>query len=105
MWMLWVLLGVYAGTSALGTSIWLGWVSTRGWRWAHHALYALIWLALAGATWQAFTEHAPWRWGLIGVAPFLVLLPRFRPGSPAHCWTATGGLFIVLSTAIWSLAG
>jgi len=104
MWTLWVLLGIYAGTSALGTGIRLGWVSTHQWRWVHHALFALIWLALAGAAWQAFVNAAPWRWGLLGSVPFLVLLPRFRSGSSAHCWTATGGLFVVAGTMIWSLA-
>lgn len=102
MWTLWALLGIYAGTSALGTSIRLGWVNTHGWRWVHHALFGLIWLALGGAAIWAFTFDAPWRWPLLGVVPFLVLLPRFRPGSSAHCWTATGGLVILLGLVAWA---
>lgn len=103
MWTLLALLGIYAGTSALGTGIRLGWVSTRGWRWVHHALFGLIWLALSGAAIWGFTFGAPWRWMLLGVAPFLVLLPRFRPGSSAHCWTATGGLVLVAGLVIWAM--
>ncbi|PJF48399.1 MAG: hypothetical protein D6709_03260 [Chloroflexi bacterium] len=102
MWTLLVLLGIYAGTSALGTSIRLGWVSTRGWRWVHHALFALIWLALGGAAAWGFVFGAPWRWWLFIVAPFLMLLPRFRPGSSAHCWMATGGLAALAGLVVWA---
>ncbi|MFN4293214.1 MAG: hypothetical protein ACK4JD_03695 [Thermoflexales bacterium] len=104
MWTLLALLGIYAGTSALGASIRLGWVSTRGWRWAHHALFALIWLALGGAAAWGFAFDAPWRWPLFIVAPFLMLLPRFRPGSSAHCWTATGGLVVLAGLVVWAAA-
>ncbi len=41
--------GIYTGTSLLGISIRFGWISTRGWRWIHHALFAGIW--------QAFLQH------------------------------------------------
>lgn len=99
------LLGVYAGTSMLGTGIRLGWVSTRGWRWVHHALFALIWLALGGAVLWGFVFAAPWRWMLFAVVPFLVFLPRFRPGSAAHCWTATGGLAVLAGIAGWAWIG
>jgi hypothetical protein len=102
MWTLWLLFGVYAGTSALGTGIRLGWVSTRGWRWVHHALFALIWLALGGAALWAFTVDASWRWGVLAIAPFLVVLPRFKPGSSAHCFTAVGGLLVVIGTLAWA---
>jgi hypothetical protein len=102
MWTLLVLLGIYAGTSALGTSIRLGWVSTRGWRWIHHALFAGIWLALGGAAIWAFASDAPWKWGLLAVAPFLALLPRFRPGSSAHCLTAAGGLIVLIGVLAWA---
>ncbi|MFN3705702.1 MAG: hypothetical protein ACK4WM_06890 [Thermoflexales bacterium] len=98
-----VLLGVYAGTSALGTSIRLGWVTTRGWRWVHHALFALIWLALGTTALWAFTESVVWRWGLLAITPFLIMLPRFRAGSSAHCWTATGGLLALLVVVAWAL--
>ncbi|MCS6774250.1 MAG: hypothetical protein RMM31_07275 [Anaerolineae bacterium] len=104
MGLLLALLSIYAGTSALGTGIWLGWVSTRRWRWAHHALYALIWLALAATTLWAFSAQVAWRWGLLGITPFLILLPRFRPGSSAHCWTATGGLIVLVCVVGWALA-
>lgn len=99
------LLAVYAGTSALGVGIRLGWVSTKGWRWIHHSLFALIWLALGGVlvwaaatnTWAAVTSVAS--------APFLAFLPRFRPGSARHCWTAAGGLVVLIVslaiTLVW----
>lgn len=104
MWTLLALLGVYAGTSALGTGIRLGWVNTHGWRWVHHALFALIWLALGGAALWAFVHAAPWRWMLFAVAPFLIALPRFRPGSTAHCLTAVGGLLVVIGVLAFALA-
>ena len=103
MWALWTLLGVYAGTSALGTSIRLGWITTHGWRWVHHALFALIWLALAGAAVWGQVSMASWRWPVLAVAPFLVLLPRFKPGSSAHCLTAAGGLLVVIALIIWAI--
>jgi hypothetical protein len=102
MWTLVALLGVYAGTSALGVSIRLGWVNTRGWRWVHHGLFALIWLALGGAAVWAFANDASWRWGVLAVIPFLVLLPRFKPGSSAHCLTAAGGLAVLIGTVAWA---
>ncbi len=97
------LLGVYAATSALGTSIWLGWVTTRGWRWVHHALFALIWLALGATALWAFTADAPWRWGLLATSPFLIALPRFKPGSSAHCITAGAGLLVLIGVVAWAL--
>ncbi|MCS7088029.1 MAG: hypothetical protein NZL91_04975 [Thermoflexales bacterium] len=97
--------GVYAATSMLGTSIRLGWVSTRGWRWVHHALFASIWLALGVTLLWAFNAQVAWRWGLLGAVPFLVFLPRFRAGSSAHCWTATAGFLPLVATLAWALAG
>lgn len=102
MWTLVVLLGVYAGTSALGTGIRLGWVNTHGWRWVHHALFAAIWLALAGALLWGHLTLAMWRWPVLAVAPFLVLLPRFQPGSSAHCLTAVGGLVVLMGLVVWT---
>jgi hypothetical protein len=102
MWTLLALFCVYAGTSALGTGIRLGWVSTKGWRWVHHALFAGIWLALAVALLWSFTHNDPWRWGLLAVAPFLIFLPRFKPGSTAHCLTAGGGLVVLVGLSGWA---
>lgn len=102
MWTLVTLLGVYAGTSALGVSIRLGWVNTRGWRWVHHALFGLIWLALGGAMLWGFVFGAQWKWAVWAVAPFLVLLPRFKPGSSAHCLTAVGGLMVLTGIVAWA---
>lgn len=103
MWTLFALLGVYAGTSALGTGIRLGWVSTRGWRWIHHALFAIIWLALAGAVLMGHLTAAAWRWPVLAVAPFLALLPKFKPGSSAHCFTAAGGLVVLVGLIVWAI--
>lgn len=95
--------GVYAATSMLGTSIRLGWVRTHRWRWAHHALFALIWLTLGMTLLWAFQAQVAWRWSLLGAAPFLVALPRFRAGSSAHCWTATLGFVPLGITWAWAL--
>lgn len=99
-----ILLAVYAGTSALGLGIRLGWVSTRRWRWIHHGLFALIWLALGGVlAWAAATQTWPPATAAAS-APFLALLPRFRPGSARHCWTAAGGLAVVIVSLALTLA-
>lgn len=102
MWTLLAFFCVYAGTSALGLSLQRGWVSTKGWRWIHHALFAIIWLTLGVALLWSFTHNEPWRWGLIAIAPFLILLPRFIPGSPKHCLTAAGGLAVATGVIGWA---
>jgi hypothetical protein len=103
MWTLLAVFFLYAGTSALGTGIRMGWVNTKGWRWVHHALFAGIWLALGMALLWSFTNSDPWRWGLLAVAPFLVFLPRFKPGSTAHCLTAGGGLVVLIVLTGWAV--
>jgi hypothetical protein len=60
-------------------------------------------LALGGAALWGFTHDALWRWPVLAVAPFLVLLPRFRPGSAAHCLTAGAGLFVLLGVTALAL--
>ena len=100
--MLLALFCVYAGTSALGTSIRLGWVSTKGWRWVHHTLFAGIWLVLGGALLESFLNKNPWWWGLVAIALFLIFLPRFKPGSSAHCLTAAGGLIVLVGLIGWA---
>lgn len=94
---------VYAGTSALGVSIRLRWISTAGWRWVHHMLFAGIWLLLAGTLLWSFVQGDPWRWSLIAVVPFMILLPKFKPGSSAHCLTAGGGLIVLLGAIGWAI--
>jgi hypothetical protein len=100
--MLLALFCVYTGTSLLGISIRFGWVNTRGWRWVHHALFAGLWLVLGGALLWSFIQGEPWRWSLIAIAPFLILLPKFKPGSSAHCLTAGGGWAVLLGTMGWA---
>jgi hypothetical protein len=100
---LWLLVMAYAGTSMLGTSIRLGWVSTRGWHWVHHALFALLWVCVAVASFWSYANAVPWRWGVIATAPFLAFLPRFRPGSSKHCLTAAAGLIVLVATLIWAI--
>ena len=103
MWTLWTFLGIYAGTSMLGTSIRLGWISTRGWRWIHHLLFAVLWLSLIMCAGWSFWTNVPWRWGALMIAPFLALLPRFKPGSAAHCWTAACGLALLVGVVVWAI--
>lgn len=102
MWTLWALLGVYVGTSALGTGIRLRMVDTSGFRWLHHALFGLIWLTLAASIYWSFTIALPARWLLLALVPGMALLPRFRPGSASHCLTAVAGLVVLVGVIGWA---
>ena len=105
MWTLWVLLGVYAGTSALGTGIRLRLIDTSGFRWVHHALFGLIWLTLAASIFWSFSTALPGRWLLLILVPCMALLPRFRAGSASHCLAAVGGLVVLIGIIVWALVG
>jgi hypothetical protein len=102
MWTLLVLLGVYAGTSALGTGLRFKLIDTSGFRWVHHALFGLIWLALAIAIAYGFNYSTPWRWLVILIAPLMAVLPRFRTGSASHCLTAAAGLVFLVVAIAWA---
>ena len=102
MWTLLILLGVYAGTSALGTGLRFRVIDTSGFRWVHHALFGLIWLTLAIAIAYGFNYGLPWRWLIILIAPLMAVLPKFRTGSASHCLTAAGGLVILFGAIGWA---
>jgi hypothetical protein len=102
MWPLIILLGIYVGTSALGTGLRYRLISTHGFRWVHHALFGLIWLALVTAVAYGFYYGAPWRWLVLLIAPLMAVLPKFRPGSATHCLTAAAGLVILAAAVVWA---
>jgi hypothetical protein len=103
----WSVLGLltYLVTAALGTSAQLGWVNTRPFRWLHHALFAAVWLTLAAAAWAA--RFGPALFALAAVMGCMALLPRFRPGTRAHCGLATLGLggYIIALVLVASASG
>ena len=102
MWTLLALLGVYAGTSALGTGLHYRLIDTSGYRWVHHALFGLIWLTLAISIAYGFNYGLPWRWLVVLIAPLMAVLPRFRTGSASHCLTAVGGLVLLIGAIVWA---
>jgi hypothetical protein len=102
--MTWLLIGfaTYLATAALGTSAQLGLVNTRPFRWAHHALFAGVWLTLLLVV--AMAWGAAWLWALVPVGVSMAILPRFRAGTRPHCTCALVGLGGYAAALIWALA-
>jgi hypothetical protein len=102
--MAWLAAGIltYMVTAALGTSAQLGLVNTRPFRWAHHALFAAVWVTLALAAAAAIGQ--PWFWPLLAVAGCMAALPRFRAGTRAHCGLAALGLVCYSGALLWAAA-
>jgi hypothetical protein len=104
--MLWLTIGLitYIGTAGLGTSAQLGWVNTRPFRWAHHALFAAVWVTLGAALIAAWGR--PWFWFLIPIVGCMALMPFFRAGTRPHCTSAAIGLGFYGVVVLWAaLAG
>jgi hypothetical protein len=99
----WLLIGfvTYTATAALGTSAQLGLVNTRPFRWAHHALFAAVWVTLVAVIIAAW--GAAWFPLLVPIAVCMALIPRFRAGTRPHCTAAligfgsyVGALFLAM---------
>ncbi len=100
--MFWIIIGLatYLGTAALGTSAQLGWVNTHPFRWAHHVLFAAVWLTLFAVLWSAWGQ--PWFWLIVPIAVCMAILPRFRAGTRPHCASATVGLVFYIGAFLWA---
>lgn len=102
--MFWLVIAfaTYVATAALGTAAQLGWVNTRPFRWAHHALFAAVWVTLLLVV--LTTWGAVWLLALVPVAVSMALLPRFKAGTRPHCTCALIGLGSYGVTLVWAFA-
>jgi hypothetical protein len=100
--MIWLLIGftTYIATAALGTSAQLGLVNTRPFRWAHHALFAAVWLTLILLVVMAW--GAVWLVAVVPIAVSMATLPRFRAGTRPHCTCALIGLASYGVMFVWA---
>jgi len=98
---LWLGIGVYVGTAALGTAAQLRLINTHPFRWVHHIMFAMVWLTLVLALLNAWPH--PWLLALIAVAGCMAILPRFRAGTRPHCLSATIGLVSYIVAVGWAL--
>ncbi len=101
--MSWLLigLGTYIATAALGTSAQIGLVNTHPFRWAHHVLFAAVWLTLTAVLISAWGH--PWFAAALPIAACMAILPRFKAGTRPHCASATVGLGCYAVTLLWAL--
>jgi hypothetical protein len=88
---LWIGFGLYLSNLALGVGVQFRWVSLHRFRWVHHALYGLVFVAAGVATLAGILVGSSW-WALLPTLLALLVLPRFRGGSPPHRNLALVGL-------------
>ena len=102
--MIWLLIGftTYIATAALGTSAQLGLVNTRPFRWAHHVLFAAVWLTLILLVVMAWS--AAWLIAAVPIAISMAMLPRFKAGTRSHCTCALIGLASYGVMLVWATA-
>jgi hypothetical protein len=100
----WLAIGLttYLATAALGTAAQLRWVNTRPFRWAHHVLFAAVWLTLFTVVIMAWGEA--WLVALLPVGVSMALLPRYKAGTRPHCTCALVGLGGYGVALMWALA-
>jgi hypothetical protein len=79
----WVGLGLYIANIALGVGVQFKLVSTKRWRWVHHALYAVVFAGAIAATSGSILSGSRW-WPLVLTLGALAVLPRFKGGSRQH---------------------
>jgi hypothetical protein len=78
---------------ALGLLVQFRVVDTRPFRWLHHALFFAVFVSAAAAALAGFFSGAPYRWFLLPVLAFCVVLPYIRAGTLGHAALAGGALF------------
>lgn len=95
----WLGLGLYASNVLLGVGVQTRVVSTRRWRWVHHALYAAVVAGAALAVLGLARLGRAW-WPLALTLAALVAMPRLRGGTRAHALVGSLGL----AGYAWALA-
>lgn len=101
--MIWLTVGLttYLATASLGTAAQLRLINTRPFRWAHHLLFAAVWVTLALCFWQAWGRI--WLLALIPTVAAMAILPRFKAGTRPHCTAALVGAAGYLVAVGWAL--
>ncbi len=80
--------GFYLTNVALGVAVRLRVLSTSGFGWVHHMLFAVVVLTTVVAVGLGLHEHARFAWGLLpGLAVFAVL-PCLAGGTARHTLAA-----------------
>ena len=93
---------LFLANFALGVLVQFGFVSTKPFRWLHHALFFAVFASAALAAGVGFLHGAPYRWALLLVLGLFALLPRVRAGTPGHAALASAAM-ILYATAFVSL--
>jgi hypothetical protein len=88
---LWIGFGLYLSNLALGVAVQFRWVSLHRFRWVHHALYGLVFVAAGLAAFTALLAGSRW-WVFVPTLLALLVFPRFRGGSVPHRNLALVGL-------------
>lgn len=86
----WLGLGLYIANLILGVGVQFRLVSTRRFKWVHHALYALVFVGALVATLGLILTGSRW-WPLALTLGALSVLPRYRGGSRPHMLLAALG--------------
>ena len=77
---------------ALGLLVQFRIVDTKPFRWLHHALFFVVFVAAAAAALAGFLSEAPYRWALLPVLVLFAVLPYIRAGTAGHAALACGAL-------------
>lgn len=102
--MIWLLIGLttYIVTASLGTAAQLGLLNTRPFRWAHHVLFAAVWVTLIVLV--VMMWGTAWLVAALPIAVSMAILPRFKAGTRAHCTCALIGLASYGVMLVWAVA-
>ena len=74
----------FAANMALGIAVRLRVVSTKEFRWVHHALFFVVVAGAVAAAALGLRDHEAFVWGLAPALGIFALLPRLAGGSARH---------------------
>lgn len=86
----WLGFALYVANLALGMGVQFRVVSTRRFRWVHHALYAVVFAGALAAALGLILTGSRW-WPLALTLGALAALPRYRGGTRQHMGLAALG--------------
>lgn len=88
--LVWLGFAFYVANLALGVGVQFKLVSTRRFRWVHHALYGLVFAGALAAALGLILTGSRW-WALTLTLGALAALPRYRGGTRQHMVLAALG--------------
>lgn len=91
---------LFVANFVLGVLVQFRLVSTKSFRWLHHALFFAVFAAAALAVAVGFWQGAAYRWTLLPVLPLFAVLPYVRAGTAGHAALAGGAMIFYAASFV-----